>query len=54
MMKETKMLKYVAIFSGLMIMCVPEDASFLRFAVQAIFGLGIFMIGVGALIESAE
>jgi hypothetical protein len=54
MMKEEKMMKYVAVFAGLMIMCVPEDASFLRFAVQGLFGLGIFMIGVGAMIESAE
>jgi hypothetical protein len=54
MMKEEKMLKYVAIFSGLMIMCVPEDASLLRFAVQGLIGLSIFIAGTVALIDSAD
>lgn len=46
------MLKYVALIAGIMIMCVPEDASLLRFAVQAGIGLMIFAAGVNALIES--
>ena len=54
MMKEEKMLKYVAICSGLLIMCVPEDASFLQFAVQGLVGLSIFIAGTVALIDSAE
>lgn len=54
MMKEEKMLKYVAMIAGLIIMCVPEDASFLRFAVQGLIGLSIFIAGTVALIDSAE
>jgi hypothetical protein len=54
MMKEEKMLKYVAMIAGLIIMCVPEDASFLQFAVQGLIGLSIFIAGTVALIDSAE
>jgi uncharacterized membrane protein len=55
MMKEEKMLKYVAMIAGLIIMCVPEDASILQFAVQGFAGLFIFGLGVlAALDDSAE
>lgn len=40
------MFKYAAMIVGLITMCVPEDASFLRFAVQGLAGLAIFVIGV--------
>ena len=46
------MFKYVAMIVGIITMCVPEDASLLRFAVQAGIGLMIFAAGVNALIES--
>ena len=37
---------YFLIFAGLITMCVPEDASLLRFALQAAFGLALFGLGV--------
>lgn len=40
------MFKYAVMFIGLIVMCVPEDAGMLRFALQAFTGLGIFSLGV--------
>ena len=40
------MFKYVLMFVGILTMCVPEDAGFLRFALQALVGLVIFGLGV--------
>ena len=48
------MAKYVAVIAGLMIMCVPDDAGILRFAIQGGIGLLIFMGGIGAMIESSR
>lgn len=42
---------YILTILGLLIMCVPEDASPLRVAVQGGAGLIIFMSGIGLLIE---
>ena len=36
---------------GILIMCVPEEASMLRFAVQAGLGLIMFAVGIGIAIE---
>jgi len=43
---------YFLMFAGLITMCVPEDASFGRFAVQAGFGLLMFIVGTSALINT--
>lgn len=40
------MFKYVLMIAGIITMCVPEDAGFLRFALQGLAGLSIFGIGV--------
>jgi hypothetical protein len=45
------MFKYAAVFIGLIVMCVPEDASMLRFAFQGLVGLSIFMVGIISLIN---
>lgn len=46
------MSKYAAMIIGLIVMCVPEDASFARFAFQAFIGLSIFMVGaISAITE---
>jgi hypothetical protein len=42
---------YFLIFAGLLTMCVPEDAGFLRFALQGGFGLMVFIAGATALIN---
>ena len=39
-------MKYALMIGGILIMCVPEDASLLRFAVQGLAGLAIFGLGV--------
>ena len=46
------MMKYVLMFAGLFIVCVPEDAGLLRFALQGGFGLMVF--GLGALLTLDE
>lgn len=48
------MFKYIAIFAGIFIMCVPEDVSMLRFAAQALVGLSIFILGIVAALNEAE
>lgn len=48
------MFKYAAMIIGLIVMCVPEDASFLRFAIQAFIGLSIFMLGAYAAITEMQ
>jgi hypothetical protein len=45
------MFKYVAMIAGLIIMCVPEDAGFLRFFLQGGFGLTVFGLGVLAALD---
>lgn len=40
------MFKYVAMIVGLITMCVPEDASMLRFVLQGFAGLALFGLGV--------
>jgi hypothetical protein len=47
------MLKYVLMFGGLFIMCVPEDVSLLRFALQGGFGLALFIRGVMLSLDEA-
>jgi hypothetical protein len=40
------MTKYVAMIAGILIMCVPEDASILRFVIQGSIGLALLCYGV--------
>lgn len=39
------MFKYVAMISGLLIMCVPDEAGLLRHVLQGGFGLFVFSLG---------
>jgi hypothetical protein len=48
------MFKYVAMIAGLIIMCVPEDAGFLRFALQGGFGLMLFGLGTFLALDEAN
>lgn len=48
------MFKYIAMIAGLLIMCVPEDAGFLRFALQGGFGLMVFILGTIAALDEAS
>lgn len=44
------MFKYAAIIAGIVIMCVPEEASMLRFVLQGGFGLSVFGLGILACV----
>lgn len=46
------MMKYALMIAGILVMCVPEDAGFLRFALQGLAGLGLF--GLGTLMALDE
>lgn len=48
------MFKYVAMIAGVLIMCVPDDASVLRFILQGGLGLILFGIGVALSIEESN
>ena len=45
-------MKYALMIAGLIVMCVPETASFLRFALQG--GLGALMFGLGVALALDE
>ena len=47
-------MKYALMFAGLIVMCVPEDAGFLRFSVQSAFGLMMFIGGVALMLEEEK
>lgn len=40
------MIKYVLMIVGILVMCVPEDATILRLIIQGLFGLDLFASGV--------
>lgn len=44
-------MKYALIIVGLLVMCVPEEASLLRFAFQGLVGLGLFGLGIAMALE---
>lgn len=48
------MFKYVAMIAGLIIMCVPEEAGMLRFALQGGVGLMVFMLGAISTLDEAN
>jgi hypothetical protein len=45
------MLKYLMIFGGIMLMCIPDDAGFLQFLIQGSIGLAVFITGILQLID---
>ena len=51
MSRKDDIMNYVLLFVGLLVMCVPEDAGFLRFALQGGFGLMMFIAGATTLIN---
>lgn len=47
-------MKYALMIAGLIVMCVPETAGFLRFALQGGLGLLMFIVGVALAREEAK
>lgn len=45
------MTKYVLIFTGIFVMCVPDDASLVQFALQGALGLALFITGMVKTLE---
>jgi hypothetical protein len=52
MSRKDDIMNYVLLFVGLLVMCVPEDAGFLQFALQGAAGLALFLIGTINLINT--
>lgn len=44
-------MKYALMIAGLIVMCVPETAGFLRFALQGGLGLMMFIGGVALALD---
>ena len=47
-------MKYALMFAGLFVMCVPEDTSFLRFALQGGLGMMMFISGWALAMEEEK
>ena len=47
-------MKYALMIAGILMMCVPEDANLMRFAMQGAFGLALFIRGVMLALEETE
>jgi hypothetical protein len=47
-------MKYALMIAGLLVMCVPEQAGFLRFALQGGLGLMMFIGGVALALEEEK
>jgi hypothetical protein len=47
-------MKYALMFAGLFVMCVPEEAGFLRFILQGGLGLMMFIAGWALAMEEAK
>lgn len=39
-------MKYFLMIAGILVMCVPDNASWLQFALQGAVGLALFITGV--------
>jgi hypothetical protein len=44
-------MKYLLMIVGILVMCVPEDASWLQFALQGAIGLAMFITGVVLVLD---
>ena len=44
-------MKYLLIIAGILVMCVPDNASWLQFALQGAIGLAMFITGVILTLE---
>ena len=47
-------MKYALMFAGLFVMCVPEEAGFLRFALQGGLGFMMFIGAVALMLEEEK
>jgi predicted Na+-dependent transporter len=44
-------MKYLLMIVGILVLCIPDDASWLQFAVQGAIGLAMFITGVILTLE---
>ena len=44
-------MKYLLMIVGSLVLCIPDDASWLQFAVQGAIGLAMFITGVILTLE---
>jgi len=45
------MVKYFLIIAGILTMCIPDNASWLQFALQGTVGLAMFITGVVLVLD---
>ena len=44
-------MKYLLMIVGILVMCIPDDASWLQFVLQGAIGLAMFITGVILTLE---
>ena len=44
-------MKYLLMIVGILVLCIPDDAGWLQFALQGAIGLGMFITGVILTLE---
>ena len=44
-------MKYFLIIAGILVLCIPDDAGWLQFALQGAIGLAMFITGVILTLE---
>jgi hypothetical protein len=44
-------MKYFLIIAGILTMCIPDNASWLQFALQGAFGLAMFITGIVLVLD---
>jgi hypothetical protein len=45
------MVKYFLLIAGILVMCVPDNASWLQFAVQGAIGLAMFITSIVLILD---
>lgn len=47
-------MKYLLMIGGILVMCIPDNASWLQFALQGAFGLAMFITGVVLVLDKEK
>ena len=44
-------MKYFLIIAGILTMCIPDNAGWLQFALQGVFGIAMFITGIVLVLD---
>jgi hypothetical protein len=47
-------MKYFLMIAGILVMCIPDNASWLQFALQGAIGLAMFITGVVLVLDKEK